>query len=557
MLEETGIDHETPFLRDVLRLTESEEQMDAKLHAEAKELGINLDAFFLDPPKPLSAHTSSTEASRRSESIDSRASQLTGFTSNFSELSRDAQYGSSTQMSRASLSFRDYDTFLARGKPDGRNSMYFSPPSTPARSTFSLPLSSPSSSPKSYFRRIRGLGMLKLNKSATSPLDLVGCPHCPQDAMSQRRAVHKLPCGHTLCTHALRTTIGTATISRTGAIPSCCGVPIPGTMVEDVMTNDEQRDLLHKLEQWDEAASKTFSAASVQGQPSRNTAPGVISRTTSTESKVDSVAPQARKDLPVLHEREDFGQFNQGDNEQLERFREWMEKQLTELKSRHDQLRNDMRRAHENATDDLMEHHCVTMAEAEDKQVKAEADLREVQEQERRDNATALKHMEAYCAGTYSTGEPHNRTVTEQDLAELDKTFNIRDGMAAKHSSAINVLRGDQARRMRLRSQRQDREVQELRRAQRKEELELERACTNEIHRFEADAAEKRKKMLIRKDIQAAIVAKRNSDEISATLSGPFVPYDWNRETLAVKEDCETVLVTATLADDVNVDTKA
>lgn len=204
MVEETGIQYERAFLRDVLCLPEgeSEEQMDEKLQSEAKELGIDIDALFVTPTKPQSTRTFSSEVPRRSESIDSRASQSTGLTSNFSEVSRDPQYGKGRQLSRVSLSFRDYDNFMARGRPDGRNSMSFSPPTTPARSTFSLPLSSPSSSPKRHFRRIRGLSMLRLNRASTSSLDLDKCPHCPPDLISQRRAVHKLPCGHRLCTES-------------------------------------------------------------------------------------------------------------------------------------------------------------------------------------------------------------------------------------------------------------------------------------------------------------------------------------------------------------------
>lgn len=529
LVEETSADHDRAFLRDVLCLKEdeSEEQMDEKLHFEAKELGVDIDALFFRPRKPQSTRTFSSEAPRRSESIDSRASQSTGLTSNFSELSRDLQYGKSRQLSRASLSFRDYDHFMAQGRLNGRQSISFSPPSTPARSTFSLPLSSPSSSPKSYFRRIRGLSMLKLSRVASSSSDTDGCPHCPQDALSQRRAVHKLPCGHRLCTQGLRDTIRTATSSMIGAVPSCCGVPIPGSMVEHVMTQEEQSALLDKLEQWDEAASIAFSLGSEKRYSAQPRGPGIISRTVSMESKVDSVVPQAKTAAEAFYDRPDFRQLHKEQTELLERCLRWMEKQRSDLKARHDHLRNEMRTHHESVADDLLERHENAMAEAEDKQVKAEADMRESHVQEIRDNATALRHMEAYCAGTYSTGEPHSRTVTEQDRAELEKTRRIRDTLDAKHSSAINVLRGEQGRRMKHRAQRQDREVQELKRAQRREELELERACTNETHRFDESVAEKRKRMRVRRDIQAAILAKRGSSESHTSVDGSFQAMNW------------------------------
>ena len=532
MVEETTIDHDRPFLRDVLCLAEdeSEEQMDAKLHSEAKELGIDVDALFINWNKPQSTRTFSSEAPRRSESIDSRASQSTGLTSNFSDFSRDHQYGQCRQLSRLSLSFRDYDAFVARGRLNGRNSISFSPPTTPARSTFSLPLSSPSSSPKRHFRRIRGLSMLKLSRAGSSSSDLDGCPHCPQDISSQRRAAHKLPCGHRLCTQALRDTICGATASRAGAVPSCCGVPVPGALMEHVMTQEEQSELLDKLEQWDEAASIAFSTASETREPLPMRGPGIISRTISMESKVDSMAPRIRKYVEPSHDSPDFRQLHKEQTELLERFVVWIEKQRAELRSRHDQLRKEMRMQHESATEDLLEHHGNAMAEAEDKQVKAEADMREAHAQEKRDNATALKHMEAYCAGTYSTGEPHHRVVTEQDRAELEKTRRTRDAMDAKHNSAINVLRGEQGRRMKLRAQRQEKEVQELRRAQRREELELERACTNEHHRFDDSIAEKRKRMRVRSDIQSTIFAKKGSTEADTAMERTFSPVKWQSE---------------------------
>ena len=189
-----------------------------------------------------------------------------------------------------------------------------------------------------------------------------------------------------------------------------------------------------------------------------------------------------------------------------------------------------MKAYHESREEELMLHHGNAMSEAEDKQVKAEADMREAHEQEKRDNATALKHMEAYCAGTYSTGEAHSRTVTDQDRAELEKAKRTRDAMDPKHESAINVLRGEQGRRMRLRQQRQDKEVQELRRALRKEELELERACTSGAHRFEDFAAEKQRRVRARRDLQHAIFVKKVELEPGEEVDGKLGKLPWERD---------------------------
>ncbi|KAF2170369.1 hypothetical protein M409DRAFT_64134 [Zasmidium cellare ATCC 36951] len=520
--------HDLSYLLEVLNIGdgETEDELDERLRLEAKELGVDVDEQKTLEIKPFRPYY--PEYPRRSESIDSRASQSTGLTSNYSDLSKD--YHGHRRPSRTSLSFRDYDAFVARGVPVGRHSISFSPLSTPSHSTFSLPLSQPSSpdpSPKRHFRRIRGLSMLRLHQRLGSDTSLAeGCPHCPQDLSSQRRAVHKLPCGHRLCTQALRNTVRTATESKTGAVPSCCGRPIPGGLVEHVMTQEEQNALLEKLEQWDEAislapsinSSRRGSIPSIQQQQPRPGALSQRSRTVSDEWRYDNLSFKQRKELERMMEREDYKLLRTGQGEQRDRFLRWADKERSELEKKHETSREERRNLHETAVEDMVEHHATAIAEAEDKQVKAESDLRETQEQEKRDNATALKHIEAFCAGTYSTGELHNRPVTDQSLAELDKARRTRDQMDAKHSSQINVLRGEQSRRMRLRCQRQERELQELKRQQRKEELEMERACTAELLKLDESVAEKRRKIRWRWELQIAIFTKKVESETGIQL---------------------------------------
>lgn len=519
--------HDLSYFLEVLNIGdgETEDQLDERLRSEAKELGVDVDEQKTLESKPFKPY--SPEYPRRSASIDSRASQSTGLTSNFSDLSKD--YHGQRRCSRASLSFRDYDAFVARGVPVGRHSISFSPLATPSHSTFSLPLSQPPSpepSPKRHFRRIRGLSMLRLHQRQGSDTSLAdGCPHCPQDLSSQRRAVHKLPCGHRLCTQALRNTVKTATDSKTGAVPSCCGRPIPGGLVEHVMTQEEQNALLQKLEQWDEAVSLAPSINSsrrdsIPSMPQQRLgALSPRSRTVSDESRFDNLSPKQCKEMDNLMDRDDYKLLRTGQGEQRDRFLKWVDKQRVELDKKHECIRHELRSQHETAVEDMVEHHASAIGEAEDKQVKAESDLRETQEQERRDNATALKHIEAFCAGAYSTGEPHNRPVTDQSLAELDKARRTRDNMDAKHTSQINVLRGEQSRRIRLRSQRQDRELQELKRQQRKEELEMERACTAEILKLDESVAEKRRKIRWRWELQMAIFTKKVETETGVQLS--------------------------------------
>lgn len=522
-------EHDLSYLLEVLNIDagETEEQLDERLKLQAKELGVEIE-------DRQSLATQLSEYSRRSESIDSRASHSTGLTSHYSEVSRERR------PSRPSLSFRDYDAFLATGKPNGRNSISFSPTATPSHSTFSLPLShpsSPESSPRRHFRRIRGLSMLRLHR-ADSHAALDGCPHCPQDSTSQRRAAHKLSCGHRLCTQALRNTVRAATDSIRGSVPSCCGKPIPGSVVEAVMTQEEQNALLDKLDLWDEAISlapSTNTSRRTSTLPRK--AASDCSRATSSSGLEDQLSPEALRDVERITALPEYTTLMEAQVSQRDRFLSWASVQRTSLADQHDRLRTEMRTAHEVATEDLAEHHAHAMAEAEDKQVSAEAELREVHDRERISSATALKHIETYCAGVYSSGIPHGRVITDQDLAQLNFARRERDGMDQKHSSAINVLRGEQSRRIKLRGIRQEREAQDLVRGQRKEELEFERGFSSESAKLESSLEGKKKRIGWRWELECAVLAKRLSEIEGETLKLPTASWHSRHDELVAESE--------------------
>lgn len=491
-------EHDLSYLLEVLNIdaSETEEQLDERLKFEAKELGVDVE-------DRLSLATHLSEYSRRSESIDSRASQSTGLTSHYSDLSRERR------PSRPSLSFRDYDAFLATGKPNGRNSISFSPTATPSLSTFSLPLSypaSPESSPRRHFRRIRGLSMLRLHRPDTND----GCPHCPQDSVSRIRSAHKLLCGHRLCTQALRNTVQAATETTLGSVPSCCGKPIPGSVVEAVMTQEEQTALLEKLDQWDEAISlvpskdgsrRTSAALALNGDHSR--------ATSSSGTSVETPSPQALLEIERITALPEYITLLESQLSQRTRFLSWSSSQRTFLSEKHDKLRTVMRTTHEAAAEDLAEFHANALSEAEDKQVDAEAEMREIHAKDLLSADTALRHMETYCAGIYSNGEPHGRNITEQDFAQLDFARRERDVMPGRQESAINVLRGEQGRRIRLRGARQERERGDLVRGQRKEELEFERGCSKEVGVIESSLEVKKARIGWRWELEMAVLAKK------------------------------------------------
>lgn len=520
-------DFEASYARDVLELDygESEEALDDKLRILAEELGLHAEALRLstDSVKAPSTNTfGSSNAVRRSESIGSRASRSTGLT-NFSDFSRDQHRGKT----RASLSFRDYDSFLSRGSlSERRDSLTFTPPLTPSQSTLSLALSSPpDASPRKHFRKLRGLNMLKLNRGGSdTSLPLEGCPHCPQNPFSQRRAIHKLPCGHRLCTQALRNTIVAGNQGPLGAVPSCCGIPIPGRLVEQVMTHEEQSSLLDRLEQWDEAASTH-----------------IISRHSETHNRhhhhqvSGNVSPHDLDTRPKAHDLETilplpgFPAHRANQQAQRDRFLAWSAQLHTSLDAHRTSSRNLLQMRHTSALEDLRDAHAISLAEAEDKQVLAEADLLATHERENRDLATALKHMEAYCAGTLGGGEPHGRTVTDQDRGELEKTRRAREAMASRHEGAIRVLRGEQGRRLKGRMARQEREIASLERAHRNEAAEMERS----FELTEGLDLVKREALSRRWEVQDAIFLRKLEVDTGVVLGGRLPGLDWGADQLA------------------------
>ena len=362
--------------------------------------------------------------------------------------------------------------------------------------------------------------MLKLNRAGSdTSLPLEGCPHCPQTLFSQRRAIHRLPCGHRLCTQALRDTIIASNQGHIGSVPSCCGIPVPGRLVEQVMTHEEQSGLLDRLEQWDEAACTHILAPSEITNSQHTTTPSNHGPPPfSKPHNIESILP-----LPGFHAHREAQQA------QRDRFLAWSAQFHSTLDAHRTTSKGMLQTRHTLALDDLRDAHAVSLSEAEDKQVQAEADLLATHGRENRDMATALKHMEAYCAGTLGGGEPHGRTVTDQDRGELEKTRRARDAMAGRHEGAIRVLRGEQGRRMKSRVARQEREIASLERAQRVEAAELERA----FDMTESLEFLKRETLVRRWEVQDAIFLRKLEVDTGVVLGGRLPEVDWTADQLA------------------------
>jgi len=168
------------------------------------------------------------------------------------------------------------------------------------------------------------------------------------------------------------------------------------------------------------------------------------------------------------------------------------------------------------------------LADVEDKHVVAEASLREIHEAEKRNTATALKYMEAFCARLSGTGQPHNRPITDQDRRELEKAQRARDGMEAKHQSAINVLRGEQGQRLRSRTQRQAREFEQLNARERDQFASIDADCKRELSLVRETIEGKRKRMELWWSLETKIWRKRLEQETGVFFDGKLPPVAWD-----------------------------
>ena len=137
--------------------------------------------------------------------------------------------------------------------------------------------------------------------------------------------------------------------------------------------------------------------------------------------------------------------------------------------------------------------------------------------------------MEAYCAGTLGSGEPHGRTVTEQDRGELEKTRRAREAMVGRHEGAIRVLRGEQSRRLKGRVARQEREIASLERAHRAEAADMERS----FELTEGLDAIKREVLSRRWEVQDAVFLRKLEVETGVALGGRLPELDWATDQLA------------------------
>jgi len=212
----------------------------------------------------------------------------------------------------------------------------------------------------------------------------------------------------------------------------------------------------------------------------------------------------------------EFQELHQTQRNQRDRFLAFTQNQQPLLAARRENLKARELARHPHAVDDMEVQHAADLTRLEDRHVAAEMDLREAHDLEQRNCLIALRHMVAYCKG--------DRNVSEQDRRNLERQYWLRDHLGQKHESAINVLREQQAKQIRVRSHKHEAEVAA---AQRRHEAEL-RSYDQIFEMFDAQMAQLKARMVWRWELAIRIW------KIGAGLEGaddegafPIAPVDW------------------------------
>ncbi|KAK5016989.1 hypothetical protein LTR16_002549 [Cryomyces antarcticus] len=296
------------------------------------------------------------------------------------------------------------------------------------------------------------------------------------------------------------------------------------------MSRQEQDDFLNSIAAWNDSVSVRSSASEQRRHfPADSGSPTSTNGQLGTTSNASSLRRIGEEgiDLDRALDSPDFRALRTQQEEERDRFVLWASRQKRDLFALRERRRQELQDKQEKSKDDLLERQFETFSKIEDKHVSAELDLRRAHEQEHRNCAIALRHMEAYCKGLSLDGTPTDRAVTDQDRRELEKQYWTRDHLEAKHSSAINVLRGEQAMRLKLRQRNQEAEVAQLERTQVKDVRALEQTLVREEQELE-DAITKRKtRLTVRWDVQTEIMRKDLEKQTGVSFASVLPPIDW------------------------------
>ncbi|KAI8274003.1 hypothetical protein K4K60_010146 [Colletotrichum sp. SAR11_57] len=535
-------DDEADYLDQVLRLSTqtTEAAIDEELVAKATALGISTSGLTPENTDAGPESRASTVATQhvRTFSTASRNSASTTLTSHpslntapFTAATADVPPNSLARKRSKSLTFSHYDKYLSQLDPNIHQPKIQKAP-LPAvldpstHSLFSV------STRRSYFSIKEGIRKIRWKRRSALMESTISCICC-RNEFNKPSDLHSLPCGHTYCADCLGIMIQQATTDESKMPPRCCTQPIPGSIIQKILTREEQHAFLKAVLQFSTPwEARVFCPNTACGEfiPPRNRIDpkhpfDVVCRKCKAqfcyicgaiwdpsvgcpnfcngdeelerrrmeeeareaeleaEKAAQEAAAAAEAAQKVEAEKRTRGspQFAKLDElmaEELERFRVYMRKTKWLMWTRQAEKKQATVDRYSDLIEKMKERHAKTAAHLEERQIEAEMDLRSTLDQSEKSVKIRLKHMEAYCDGLGRTqnSDLPPRVVTERDLRLLGQQYNVRDGMERLHQAKINVLRDRQAKRMEELLERQEQELEKL---TDKKEQEIENLATD------------------------------------------------------------------------------
>ncbi|KAG9948109.1 hypothetical protein KCU85_g5228, partial [Aureobasidium melanogenum] len=297
------------------------------------------------------------------------------------------------------------------------------------------------------------------------------------------------------------------------------------------MSQEEQDTLMNMLVAWDDEASTTpptIHESEVTSHPASYPKSRSQSRSpVCGAEQLQTLEEEKRKNLEKALGMPEFKDLRQEQERQRDSLVAWAGKKRQGIIDGYAVRKLQLLPYFDRQKDQLSEKQSAVIARIEDKHVLDEHEMREAHEVETRNNAIALKHMEAYCRGETTSGDRHERAITDRDLAELTKARRARDQMEAKHSGAISVLRGEQSRRISQRLVKQEEELAELEARQVKEIDSLQRECDDMVRAWDDETQKRRAKLETWWNIQVEIWRKKLERDTGVQFSGELPTISW------------------------------
>ncbi|KAF2110232.1 hypothetical protein BDV96DRAFT_651373 [Lophiotrema nucula] len=527
------------YCSEALDLAEgqNENTLDEQTAMSAREAGIEGPHRYLfleadDISKAMSTLTVDSVSERRSSmSIYSRETQSTGVTSYLSRTSKDNPFFDSTSPAlRSPASYRGLsavdcsETTVERFRPD-LGHKHSSSNTLPANSF--LAMASPTPKPTPQKRKSGLFSMFRRDTSA--------CPSRSHRGSHGKPSSPTLDCGHSLSKYAIRVHVQEALENTEPVAPTCCGKPLPRSVLEMVLSKEEtdlvaadsfQRPV-YNTQRDSGYSEQAMSCVDLPIRPKARSPPAQSFVT----APVTPCRDFAREDEETLNRAlasEAFATLKNQQRAQFLRVSQFESNQRKALAAYHQWSLRKLASRFETTRANKPKQHALELERLDETQIVAEHDLRKSHDQETQNVATALKYMEAYCSGASPTcPDTPQKAVTDDDRKKLARQRMLQEKLPQKHDSAINVLRARQEKDAKLKVQKQQRELQQLAADYERDTKAEELRFAKDMVRLDSIIETRRKRLATRWDLKFEVWGRDWETQHKTTLHGRLPQEEW------------------------------